>query len=508
MGKVKEIFISAEAQETRIAITEDKRLEEFYVERSDDPRVVGSIYKGRVSSIVPGIGAAFVDIGLPKNGFLYVSDILEPTADEEAILEGEPAAHHGRGGRGGGDAKHRSRIEELVKPNQEILVQVVKEPFGTKGARLTSHISLAGRYLVLMCHDPRLGISKRIEDPKERARIRELLAALRPSPEVGMIVRTAGASKGEKEFDRDAKYLGQLWQQIKRAEQKAKAPACVHHEYDLALRVIRDSFTEDVHRVLVDSKIELRRVAKFLHTLMPGVRVRLDLYQGEEPLFEKEDLEDQIAALFDKKVSLPSGGAIIVEPTEAMVVIDVNSARFTGRRNLEETAFQVNKEAAVEVARQLRLRDVGGIVAIDFIDMEHHEHRRELMSLLELALERDRAKTNLVSFSEICVAELTRQRMRRSMETVSHQTCPYCSGRGTIKSVVTMAIQAIRQVKHTLKNTRNKTLELFVHPQVALRLLQEDRPSLTIIETKAHARILIMSDQRLHLEQLKVHLPP
>ncbi len=501
MAKVKEIFISVEAQETRIAITEDKRLEEFYVERIDDARLVGSIYKGRISSIVPGIGAAFVDIGLPKNGFLYVADIIEPSSDEEAILEGEPAHHRG-------EAKRRSRIEELVKPNQDILVQVLKEPLGTKGARLTSHISLAGRYLVLMCHDPRLGISKRIEDQKERARIRDILGPLRPSPDTGLIVRTAGMGKGEKEFDRDAKYLAQLWQQIKRAEHKANAPAGVYQEYDLALRIIRDSFTEDVHRVMVDSRIELRRVAKFLHTLMPGVRVHLDLYQGEEPLFEREGLEEQIATLFDKKVSLPSGGGIVVEQTEAMVVIDVNSAHFVGKRNLEDTAFQVNKEAAVEVARQLRLRDVGGIVAIDFIDMEHQEHRHELMRLLEQSLERDRAKTNLVSFSEICVAELTRQRMRRSMETVSHQTCPYCAGRGTVKSVVTVAIQAIRQIKRSLKQARNKTLELFVHPQVALRLLQEDRPSLSAIEAQTRSRILIMSDPTLHVEQIKVQVSP
>ncbi|MBI3319631.1 MAG: ribonuclease E/G, partial [Candidatus Omnitrophica bacterium] len=234
--------------------------------------------------------------------------------------------------------------------------------------------------------------------------------------------------------------------------------------------------------------------------------VRLDFYQGDEPLFEREGLEDQIATLFDKRVNLPSGSFIIIEPTEGLVSIDVNSGRFTGRRNLEETAFQVNKDAAVEIARQLRLRDVGGIVAIDFIDMERHEHRRQVMRTLEEALSRDHAKTNLVSFSEICVAELTRQRMRRSFETVSYQSCPYCSGRGTVKSVVTMAIQAIRQAKRALKGTHHKTLELFVHPQVAIRLLQEDRPSLSTLETRAHARILVMSDPSLHLEQVKAHV--
>ena len=393
-----------------------------------------------------------------------------------------------------------------MKPNQELLVQVIKEPFGTKGARLTTHLSLPGRYLVLMCNDPRLGISRRIEDPKERVRIRELLGKLRPSPESGLIVRTAGVGKNEKEFVRDVRYLSGLWQRIKRLERRAKAPTCVYQEYDLAPRVIRDSLTEDVHRIAVDAKTELKRLSRFLRILLPGVRVRLDSYQGEEPLFEREGLEEQIAALFDKRVDLPSGGSIVVEPTEGLVAIDVNSSRFTGRRNLEETAFQVNKEAAVEVARQLRLRDIGGIVVIDFIDMEHGDHRRQVIRTLEEALSRDRAKTNLVSFSEICVAELTRQRMRRSFETVSYQRCPYCGGRGSVKSVVTMAIQAIRQAKRALKGTHNKTLELFVHPQVAMRLLQEDRPSLSAIEAQAHARILVMSDPSLHLEQVKVQL--
>ncbi|MBI3324209.1 MAG: Rne/Rng family ribonuclease [Candidatus Omnitrophica bacterium] len=501
MGKVKEIFISTEAQESRVAITEDKRLEEFYAERTDDQRLVGSIFKGRVTSIVPGIGAAFVDIGLGKNGFLYVSDIIEPPPEEEAILEGDPQPpprHH--------EHRPRSRIEELVKVNQEILVQVVKEPFGTKGARLTTHLSLAGRYIVLMCHDSRLGISKRIDDPKERARLREILGRLRFSPEVGFIVRTAAAGKGEKEFTRDVRYLNGLWQQVKRQERRAKAPLCIHQEYDLAPRVIRDSFTEDVHRIILDSKTEIRRLSHFLRTLIPGVRVRLDFYQGQEPLFEREGLEEQIAALFEKRVELPSGGVIVIEPTESLVAIDVNSGRFTGRRNLEDTVFHVNKEAAVEVARQLRLRDVGGIVVIDFIDMEDVDRRREVVRILEEALGRDRAKTNLVSFSEICLAELTRQRMRRSFETVSYQSCPYCGGRGAVKSVVTMAIQAIRQAKRALKGARGKTLELFVHPQVALRLLQEDRASLSAIEQLAHAKILVMSDPSMHLEQIKAQL--
>ncbi len=503
MAHVKEIFISVEPQETRVAVTEEKRLEEFCVERASDTRMVGSLYKGRVTSVVPGIGAAFVDIGLGKNGFLYVADIIEPKPEEDAILEGEAGGEtrqepHGH--------PRRSRIEEVVKVNQEILVQVGKEPFGTKGARLTTHLSLPGRYMVLMCNDSRLGISKRIEDPEERSRLRAILTKLRFSKEAGLIIRTAGVGKGEKEFGRDVRYLSGVYQRTKRLAARSKAPACVYQEYELAQRVIRDSFTEDTQRVVIDSKEVFDRLRRFLQVLIPGVRVRLELYRGEEPLFEKEGLEEQIAALFNTRVQLPSGGSIVVEPTEGLVAIDVNTAKFTGRRNLEETAFQVDKEAAVEIARQLRLRDVGGIVVIDFVDLEVPAHRHELVKVLEEALTHDRAKTNLISFSEICVAELTRQRMRRPFETVSYQPCPYCSGRGSVKSAVTMSIEAIRQVRRALRHAQHKTVELLVHPQVAVRLLQEDRPNLSALEVQSHSKILVLSDPSLHFEQIKVNV--
>ena len=503
MAKIKEILISTDAQETRVAVTEDKRLEEYYVERTADQRLVGSIYKGKVTSVVPGINAAFVDIGLGKNGFLYVSDIVEPESEEEAILEGEAPPQRQRQDKG---AHRHSKIEEVIKVHQEVLVQIVKEPFGTKGARLTSHISLPGRYMVLMCNDSRLGISKRIEDATERSRLREILSHLRFSQEAGLIIRTAGAGKGQKELARDVRFLSSVYQRVKRSSARSKAPACVHQEYELSQRVIRDSYTEDVSRVVVDSKNEFHELRRFLQVLIPGVKVRVDLYQGEEPLFEKEGLEEQIAGLFDKRVQLPSGGSIIIEPTEGLVAIDVNTAKFTGKRNLEETAFLVDKEAAIEVARQLRLRDVGGIVVIDFIDLDIAAHRRELVKILEDALERDRAKTNLVSFSEICVAELTRQRMRRSVETVSYQPCPYCTGRGTVKSAVTMAIEAVRQAKRALKNARNKTLELLVHPQVAMRLLQEERPSLSALESQTRSKILVLSDPGFHFEQIQANV--
>ena len=504
----KEILISTEGQEKRLAVLENRRLEEFYIERAGDVQLVGSIYKGRVNSVLPGIGAAFIDIGLQKNGFLYVSDIVEM---EEFDLVGDEsnggsaAAGQQSGGHHGSHHRRHARIDELLKNGQEVLVQVVKEPLGTKGARLTSHVSLPGRYLVLMPTENHLGISKRIGDEEERRRLKTILQELRPGNEdVGLIVRTAGLGKGKREFARDIRYLKHLWHRVKRQVAHAKPPAMVYQEYDMAPRIIRDSFTEDIKRIVVDTKDEHRRILHFLRMLVPNLHSKLELYRGEEPLFVREGIEDQISVLYERTVKLPSGGSIVIEQTESLVAIDVNSSHYTGRKNLEETVLVVNKEAAVEIARQLRLRDVGGIIIIDFIDMEVPGHRREVLATLEQALKRDRAKTNIVSFSELCLVEMTRQRMRRSVQSFSHQSCPYCEGRGMVKSVATVSVEALRQVRRALRESKRTGLEVFVHPQVASRLLKEDRNYLSQLERQFHAKVFVMSDPSVHLESVRI----
>ncbi|MBI4355352.1 MAG: Rne/Rng family ribonuclease [Candidatus Omnitrophica bacterium] len=503
----KAILISVESQERRVAVVENKVLEEFYVERTGSEQLVGSIFKGKVSSVIPGIGAAFVDIGLPKNGFLYVSDIVKHLEGDEAELDEEADEPNHRKG---AEERHRRsrrdshRIEQLLKVGDDVLVQVVKEPLSTKGARLTSHVSLPGRYLVFMPTDHRVGVSKRIADPTERSRLRAILKELQGGKDFGLIVRTVGSGTDKKEFARDVRYLTHLWQKIHRKAKSVKAPNGVYHEYDLVLRMIRDSLTDDVTRMVVDSPEEFRRISHFISMIVPQLRSKLTLYRGEVPLFEKEGIEEEIARLYDRKVTLKSGGYLIIEPTEGLVVIDVNTGRFTGRRNLEDTAFQTNVESAQEIGRQLRLRDLGGIITIDFIDMESHAHRREVFATLERALKRDRAKTNIVSFSELCLVEMTRQRMRRSMESVSYQPCPYCEGRGLVKSAVTVAIGALRQVKRYFQENRQREIELFVHPQVAGQLLKENRASLASLEHKFRARILVMSDQSMHMEGVRI----
>ncbi len=497
----KEILINVEPKERRIGVLEDSLLEEFYVERTTRRHFVGNIYKGKVSAVVPGIQAAFVDIGMEKNGFLYVSDLGGQSLDEDELsqveAEGIAITHRKKG-------RRFPSIADSVKVGNEIIVQVVKEPLGTKGARLSTHISLPGRYLVLMPGDDHIGVSKRIEGGQERERLRRLLTELDFPANMGFIVRTAGVGKGKKEFVNDVRYLVNLWRRIQEKAQKSQAPSLLHGEYDLTLRVIRDIFTEEIDKLIIDSGEEYRKVMRFVRGLMPHLANRVELYQGKQSLFEKRGLEKEIEAIYDRKIPLKCGGSLVIEQTESLVAIDVNSGRFTGKTNLEDTVYRVNLEAAREVARQIRLRDIGGIIIIDFIDMELAEHRRKVFRELEEALRRDRAKTNILSLSDIGLVEMTRQRVRKSLESEAYQTCPYCRGRGSVKSPATMAIEVLRQIKKFIKETGQKEIQLNVNPVVAARLLDEDRMTLTELENQARCRIVVQGINEYHMEEVKI----
>lgn len=499
----KEILINVESQEKRVAILEGKRLEEFYVERKENEQLVGNIYKGRVDSIVPGIGAAFVDVGLEKRGFLYVSDIINPAVDYAEMVD-TVSSHYGEEQPRRKVSRDTPTIEHLLKKGQDVLVQVVKEPIGTKGVRLTTHITLPGRYLVLMPYDAHLGISKRIEDEVERKRLKDLLKQLNVPSQMGFIVRTAGRGSQKREIARDVKYLLKLWQGIKSQAEKEPTPSLIHTEFNLVLRVLRDSFTEDIDRLLVDSKDEYRKIAHFLNNLLPHMRSRLELYRNDVPLFEAAEIEKEIEKIYSPRIFLKKGGHISIELTEGMVAIDVNSGRFSGKKTIEETAYYVNLEAAAEIARQVRLRDIGGIIVIDFIDMDSPQHRREVFRRLEEGLEKDRAKTNILPFSEIGVVELTRQRMRSSLESVSYDVCPYCQGRGKVKSPVTVAIFALRGTKKYFKETNKKKALIVVHPKVASCLLNEDRGSISKLENIFKSKIMVKADPNLHIEEVKI----
>ena len=497
----KEILINVDPLETRLAILDRGALEEFFVERTAQAALVGNVYKGRVNSVVPGIRAAFVDLGLGKNGFLYLTDIVNanPELAEHVQLE-HPS---GQAPEPPIAPEHQPRIQDLVRVGQELLVQVVKEPLGNKGPRLTTHLSLPGRFLVLMPMDAHFGLSKRIDDPQERDRLRQILKTLNPPKDIGLIVRTAAIGATEQSLHRDLRFLLALWQRIKGRSMRTPAPASIHEEYDVILRTVRDMLTPEVKKVVVDSRDEFRKIHRFLCQTEPHLRDRIEWYREETPLFEKRGLEQEIEKIYHRKVELPSGGHCIIEQTESLVSIDVNSGKFTGRRNLEETAFVTNMEAAEEIAKQIRLRDLGGILVFDFIDMLSQSHRQKVYNTLQNIFRRDRAKTNIIFISEFGLVEMTRQRIRKSLESVSFQECPYCHGRGSVRSALTGSINALRQAKRLFQKQHCREVELIVHPDIAARLQQEDRAAVQQLERQMHGRVRIKAESGIHLEEVK-----
>jgi len=477
----KEILINAEPQEKRVAIIDNGLLLEFHIERPQDRTIVGNIYKGRIEAVLPSIGAAFVDIGLPKNGFLYLSEI-------ESAYESL-------------EAPQQTPIKE-VKKGQEVLVQVVKESFGTKGPRLSTQIGLAGRYLVIMPLDKQGGISRRIEDGAERRRLREIFKELKFSDPVGFIVRTAASGRSKQELMRDAQFLYKLWKRLEMAAQGKKAPTLVYEEYDLALRAIRDSFTEDVSKLIVDSKPEFYRIQHFMRTFLSYLSKKVELYKGDD-LFGAKDVEKQINHIFESHVYLKSKAYLIIEPTEGLVVIDVNSGGFKKKVNQEDMAFKVNAEAALEIARQLVLRDLGGIIVIDFIDMEREGHRRELLNILKNALSNDRAKYDILGISKFGIVEMTRERIHKTVQMLSFHPCPYCKGRGKLRSPQTLGIYALKELKRYLKGKSLKQAALTLAPPVIDEILK-DKEALRAIEHKYRIKINLISNPTAHLEDIKI----
>lgn len=477
----KEILINVETQEKRVAIVDGGQLLEFHIERPQDRTIVGNIYKGRIEAVMPSIGAAFVDIGLPKNGFLYLSEI-------ESAFESV-------------GAPKQTPIKE-AKKGQEVLVQVVKESFGTKGPRLSTQIGLAGRYLVIMPLDKQGGISRRIEDEAERRRLRDIFKKLKFPDPVGFIVRTASSGRSEQELTRDAQFLYKLWKRLEKGAQGKKAPALVYEEYDLTLRAIRDSFTEDVTKLLVDSKPEFYRIQNFMRTFLSYLCKKVEFYRGDD-LFGSKDVEKQINHIFESHVYMKSKAYLIIEPTEGLVVIDVNSGGFKKKVNQEDMAFKVNAEAAVEIARQLVLRDLGGIIVIDFIDMEREGHRRELLNIFKKALESDRAKYDILGISKFGIVEMTRERIHKTVQMLSFHPCPYCKGRGKLRSPQTMGIFALKELKRYLKGKTLKQVSVTMASPVCDEILK-DKEALRALEHKYRTKINLISNPAAHLEDIKI----
>jgi ribonuclease G len=497
----KEILVSVEHQQKRVALLENGQLEEFYIEQDTASQLVGSIYKGKVSSVIPGIGAAFVSIGLEKNGFLYVADVVGESRHD---LDTEDLEINGSRHRERKEPRVYKKIDQVLKTNQEVMVQVVKEPFGTKGARLTCHITMPGRYVVLMPFNHHRGISKRIEDRKERDRIRSILKSISIPDDIGLIVRTAALGCDRDALERDIRFLVNQWNEINHRSGTKKAPSILYEEFDIVLRMVRDVFNERFHSITISSKEEYAKAESYMKATVPPLLPKLHLYKGDVPLFMVKGVEREIEKIFDAKAHLKSGGSIVIEQTEAMVSIDVNTGKYVGRRNLEDTAYRTNCEAAREISKQIRLRDLGGIIIIDFIDMESPDHRRSVLRILEDSLRKDRAKTSVVTLSPLGLVEMTRQRIRKSLETVNSQKCPTCNGRGIIKSNKRLAVEAIEKAAEALKKIPNGNIEITLHPEIAEVLQFNHRALLRNLERKFKSKTSLLSDTSLHPEEIRI----
>lgn len=497
-----ELVINVTAQETRLALIEKGTIAELYIERTREKGIVGNIYKGKVVRVLPGMQAAFVDIGLEKAAFLYVADVFDAIEEYENLLDDGKSNDHDEDG-APPDYRVLHPIEELLQEGQELLVQVSKEPIGTKGARITSHISLPGRHVVYMPTVDHVGISRRIEDEQERERLREVVERLRQQG-CGFIVRTAAEGKTEEDLRADIQYLAKVWAEVVRKKEKASVPSLIHADLDVIQKVVRDIVTDDVTRIVVDSRADHDRIVQFMSTFMPKMKSSVELYDEEEPIFDYYGLEVEISRALGRKVWLKSGGYIIIEQTEALTAIDVNTGRFVGKHNLEDTILKTNLEAVKEIAYQLRLRNNGGIIIIDFIDMEKEANREKVYAALEDALKSDKSKSNILKISELGLVEMTRKRVRESIGRMMCEPCPYCEGRGYVKSKTTVCHEIFREVRREMLDIRGTKVLLTVNPQVADLLYDEERRGLEELEKKYKKRVTVRAKPGFHQEQFEI----
>ena len=502
----REIIINSAPFETRVALLEQRRLIEIFIERTRDRGIAGNIYKGRVTRVLPGMQAAFVDIGIEKAAFLHGSDLDAELGDEFISEEGttpievvgEPPAATPK------PPVRRVPIEERLKKGQEILIQVKKQPIGSKGARVTGVISLPGRHLVFTPASNHIGVSRRIEDESERQRLKEIVQADQP-PEGGFIIRTACEGLSKREVQGDIRFLLKLWDRILHKSERVAAPSLLHYDMDLVLRTVRDLFTVDTQRLVVDNPRDHQRILDFLDTVMPRLKARVELYDGAEPISDRFGIETQIARALERKVWLKSGGYIVIDHTEALTVIDVNTGRFVGKKTQEDTVLQTNLEAVKTIVEQLRLRNIGGLIVIDFIDMEDRASQRQVFEALSDAMKKDKARSKLLRMSELGLIEMTRKRTRESVMQLLSAACPSCSGKGFVKSTATVAYEVLRRIqREAALNPTLAQITAQVHPSVAQFLHGQEDRTLQTLEAQLHKKIVIKSAADLRETQYEV----
>jgi ribonuclease G len=486
-----EILVNAAPRETRAALLENDTLQEVFIERPGRRGLVSNLYQGRVSRVLPGMQAAFLDIGLARTAFLHVADVLPPDS-----VAGEVD------------------IRSLLREGDEFLVQVAKDPIGTKGARLTTHIALPSRFLVYMPRGTKVGVSSRIDDETERARLRDLVAQLAASlPERapaagtgGYIIRTAGLGAPLEALHADMLYLDKLWRHVQQVAARSPPGSLVHEDLPLSTRMLRDELARDVRRVLVDSPLEFARMQEFTRSFMPEFAQRIELHAGPKPLFDLHGVEEEIARALEQKVTLKSGGYVVIQQTEAMITVDVNTGGYVGYRNLEETIFRTNLEAAVAIARQLRVRNLGGIIIIDFIDMQDEEHRRQVIAALETALAADRSQTHIANISPLGLVEMTRKRTRESLEHLLCGPCPQCAGRGIVRTAETVCHEIFREIVRQSGQFKSDELLILAHQDVVDRLLEEEAPVLAELEAQVGRPIRLQAEALYGVDQYDVVL--
>jgi len=484
-----EIIVNAEQEETRVAILEDGELAEFYIERPLSQRLVGNIYKGRVENVLPGMQAAFVNIGLERNAFLYVDDAMPLKGEEDDEIL---------------DAGGRLSIRDVLKPGQEVIVQVAKEPLGSKGARVTRHVTFPGRYVVLMPMVDYVGVSRRITDEKERDRLRKTAEKLRPK-RCGLIVRTVAEGETEKAIRKDVDFLHRLWAKVQKKARSGKVPALLHRDLGLVFRIVRDVFSEATDKLLVDSRNECDRILELLDTMSPELKDRVQLFTSrKQSIFEAYDLDAQIEKALKRRVWLRCGGYLVIDQTEALTSIDVNTGKFVGSKNLQDTVFKTNMEAAGEIARQLRLRDIGGIIIIDFIDMDSHHHRQKVLRALEKAIKLDRTKAHVLDITQLGLVEMTRKKVRQGLDEYLTKVCPYCEGRGRVLSEETMSRKIRREIKKILRHTSAEAILVEVHPSVAALLIGSGGANLRDLERDTDKSIFVRGSNECHIEDMNL----
>jgi ribonuclease G len=500
------LLINATSYEIRIALVEHGNLVEFYLERPVEKGMVGNIYRGRVVRVLPGMQAAFVDLGLERTGFLYVDDVQTDSkvlanrminneceqgcCDDDTEIVQKPAIPS-------------VNIEELLTEGQDILVQICKEPLGTKGARLTCHITLPCRNLVYMPMTDHIGISRKLENDEDRQRLREEIEKLRPQ-DAGFIVRTVAENASREDLEADMEFLLHLWGEIQDRAIKAPVPSLVYEDLDITQRAVRDLFTPDIQRVVVDDRATFERVCNFVETFVPQLRNRVMHYDNQIPLLDAYGVEVDISRALEKKVWLRSGGYIIIETTEALTVVDVNTGRYVGRKDLEETIFKTNMEAVKEIAYQLRLRNIGGIIIIDFIDMEDELHREEVFNALQEAVKKDKSRANILKVSEFGLVQMTRKRDRENLSQMMCEPCIYCGGEGLLKSRRSLCYEIFRKVLYESSKMAGDTVTLKVHPSVADMMLKDETLNTENLEKDIQKRFIIVPDSDMYIEKYEI----